>query len=118
AQTSLILCGPPGSEIGTPGFARRDAGDPMRLFNLALAVDEQRRYSRRYHSRQEMIDQVFVSADFFPVDAQQHRHPPAPGDVESHVELIEGQSVGDDPLVRAQNPRPDHAPVTARLRLP
>ena len=35
AQTSLILNGPPGSEIGTRGFDISDDGDAARLFNLA-----------------------------------------------------------------------------------
>jgi len=118
AQTSLILCGPPGSEIGTPGFPRHDAGDPVRLFNLALAIDPTRRFSRRYHDRGEMIDLIYASVDFFAVDGSGKRQPPAAGDVDSHIELIQGQSVGDDPNTRAHSVAPDHAPVMARLHLP
>ena len=34
AATTQILLGPPGSEIGTPGFERPDQGDGARLWNL------------------------------------------------------------------------------------
>jgi hypothetical protein len=34
AATTQILLGPPGSEIGTPGFDRPYQGDPWRLWNL------------------------------------------------------------------------------------
>jgi endonuclease/exonuclease/phosphatase family metal-dependent hydrolase len=119
AQTSLVLCGPPGSEIGTAGFARPDEGDAMRLFNLAPAISPERRYSRKYLGRPEMIDQVFVSDEFFPVDSANHRHPPLAGDVDSHIDFVAGSvpSVSDDPSARAAAIAPDHAPVTARLRL-
>src|SRR5215217_6250929 len=46
AQTSLLLTGPPGSEIGTLGFGRPDAGDDARLFNLAPKIPQERRFSR------------------------------------------------------------------------
>lgn len=35
AATTQLLQGPPGSELGTAGFARPDAGDGQRLWNLA-----------------------------------------------------------------------------------
>lgn len=119
AQTSLVVCGPPGSEIGTAGFAQPDKGDAMRLFNLAPAIAPERRYSRKYLGRPEMIDQIFVSGEFFPVDSANHRHPPLPGDVDSHIDFTAGSvpSVSDDPGARAAAIAPDHAPVTARLRL-
>ncbi len=38
AATTQILNGPPGSEIGTAGFSRPDAGDGDRLWNLAPMI--------------------------------------------------------------------------------
>jgi hypothetical protein len=35
ATTTQLLQGPPGSEIGTPGFAQPDQGDGQRMWNLA-----------------------------------------------------------------------------------
>ena len=35
AATTQLLQGPPGSEIGTPGFARPDRDDGERMWNLA-----------------------------------------------------------------------------------
>src|SRR6185295_2610880 len=66
AQTSLILSGPPGSEIGTPGFHRRDQGDDVRLFNLAPVIPEDRRFSRVHHGRGELLDQIFASDELLP----------------------------------------------------
>ncbi len=51
AQTSLLLLGPPGSELGTLGFNRPDQGDDTRLFNLAERIPDKRRYSRIHHGR-------------------------------------------------------------------
>src|SRR4051794_24832750 len=61
AATTQILLGPPGSEIGTAGFDRDDQGDGMRLWNLAALIPTQRRFTRRFHSRPELIDHVLVS---------------------------------------------------------
>src|SRR5262249_11687135 len=44
AATTQILLGPPGSEIGTPGYGRRDRGDGQRLWNLAPRIPEANRY--------------------------------------------------------------------------
>jgi endonuclease/exonuclease/phosphatase family metal-dependent hydrolase len=46
AATTQILLGPPGSEIGTPGYDQPDAGDRTRLWNLAALIPEPERYSR------------------------------------------------------------------------
>ena len=66
AQTSLVLNGPPGSEIGTPGFDRPDGGDDARLFNLAPLIPQERRYSRVARGRPEMLDQILASVGCFP----------------------------------------------------
>ena len=115
AQTSLILCGPPGSEIGTLGFNRPDQGDAMRLFNLAPAIDPARRYSRVENGRRELLDQIFGSEELFPVGPNNRRRLPL---VDSHIDF-ESQlpSVGENPGDRAGEVAPDHAPVTAAFDL-
>ncbi len=56
AATTQILLGPPGSEIGTPGFASDDQGDAWRLWNVAPLIPAERRFSRRFRGRGELID--------------------------------------------------------------
>ena len=56
AVTTTILAGP---EDGDP--ERPDKGDPVRLYNLADRIPSQRRYSRIYRGRGELIDHIFVS---------------------------------------------------------
>jgi endonuclease/exonuclease/phosphatase family metal-dependent hydrolase len=115
AQTSLILNGPPGSEIGTPGFNSPDRGDNVRLFNLAPRIPQARRFSRVERGRQELLDQIFASVEFFPIGEDNARRLP---EVDSHIDF-EGHlpSVGDDPDERAREIAPDHAPVTANFDL-
>ena len=115
AQTSLLLNGPTGSEIGTQGFDRPDEGDDVRLFNLAPAIAQERRFSRVHRGRGELLDQIFASEEFFPVELNNRRRLPI---VDSHIDF-ENQlsSVGDDPGERARETAPDHAPVTASFDL-
>ena len=61
AATTQILLGPPGSEIGTTGFDRPDQGDPHRLWNLGPLIPEERRFTRVFRGRPELIDHVLVS---------------------------------------------------------
>jgi endonuclease/exonuclease/phosphatase family metal-dependent hydrolase len=115
AQTSLILTGPPGSEIGTPGFDRPDQGDDVRLFNLAPVIPPERRFSRVEHGRPELLDQIFVSEELVPIGPDQRRRLPA---VDSHIDFAGPlPSVGDNPVARAAAIGPDHAPVTATFDL-
>jgi hypothetical protein len=58
AATTLILNGPPGSEIGTAGFDQPDQRDGDRMWNLAPLIPEERRFSRLYRGRMELIDHV------------------------------------------------------------
>lgn len=115
AQTSLLLNGPAGSAIGTLGFDRPDQGDDVRLFNLAPAIAEERRFSRVHHGRGELLDQIFASEELFPLGVDNRRRLPQ---VDSHIDF-QGQlpSVGDHPVERAQEIAPDHAPVTATFDL-
>lgn len=61
AATTALLHGPPGSEIGTPGFVRPDKGDGARLWNLAPLIPSAKRHSRTYHGKPELIDHILVS---------------------------------------------------------
>jgi endonuclease/exonuclease/phosphatase family metal-dependent hydrolase len=74
AQTSLILNGPEGSEIGTAGFDRPDRGDDARLFNVANAIAEARRFSRVHRGRGELLDQIFASEELLPDRRQRAPH--------------------------------------------
>jgi endonuclease/exonuclease/phosphatase family metal-dependent hydrolase len=115
AQTTLMLNGPPGSEIGTAGFHRPDQGDAARLFNLAPAIAEGRRYSRVHHGREELLDQIFASQEFFPLGPDNRRRIPV---ADSHVDFVtQLPSVSDNPGERADAVAPDHAPVTAEFEL-
>jgi len=114
AQTSLMLTGPPGSEIGTMGFERPDAGDDARLFSLAPCIPEERRFSRIERGRPELLDQIFASVELFPVDEDGERRLP---EADSHIDFRDRlPSVADDPGER-EDLGPDHAPVTARFEL-
>ncbi|MCA9875871.1 MAG: endonuclease/exonuclease/phosphatase family protein [Anaerolineales bacterium] len=115
AQTSLLLTGPSGSEIGTVGFNRPDKGDDVRLFNLAPLIPEARRYSRITNGRPELLDQIFASEEFFPVEANNKRRLPL---VDSLIDFTSQlPSVGDNPTVRDTATAPDHAPVVAMFAL-
>jgi endonuclease/exonuclease/phosphatase family metal-dependent hydrolase len=111
AQTSLLLAGPPGSEIGTSGFDRRDQGDDARLFNLAPQIPEERRFSRIHRGRRELIDHIYASEELLPFGADNRRRLPV---VDSHIDFRDQlPSVGENPNERAEEIAPDHAPVTA-----
>jgi endonuclease/exonuclease/phosphatase family metal-dependent hydrolase len=115
AQTSLLLNGPPGSQIGTLGFGRPDEGDDARLFNLAPVIPQERRFSRIERGRPELLDQVLASVEFFPIGGDGKRRLP---EADSHVDFRDRlPSVGDDPAEREEDVAPDHAPVTATFDL-
>ena len=109
AATTLILNGPPGSEIGTLGFDRADNGDGDRMWNLAPLIPESERFSRVYRGRPELIDHIFASR--FLVE-------------ESTVESVNTvmaagldalPSMDDDAGSRRCEPGSDHAAVIARF---
>ena len=108
AQTSLVLNGPPGSEIGTLGFARPDDGDDTRLFNLAPLIPQERRFSRVERGRAELLDQILASVECFPAGEDGKRRLP---EADAHVDFRERlPSVTDDPSERKDDVAPDHAP--------
>ena len=106
AATTQILSGPPGSEIGTGGFERDDAGDRLRLWNLAPLIPDAERYSRVNHGRRELIDHIFASHALLAPLPEVHV-------VHDH----DLPSVTEDPSAHASKPGSDHAPVFATFPL-
>ncbi|MFI6656168.1 endonuclease/exonuclease/phosphatase family protein [Streptomyces sp. NPDC050523] len=108
AATTQILLGPPGSEIGTPGYDRPDRGDAARLWDVAPLIPPEERYSRINSGRRELIDHIMMSHRLV------HRVTAAgtglPGDGTLRL-----PSVGQDPAERRGEAASDHAPVWARV---
>ncbi|MEU1119804.1 MULTISPECIES: endonuclease/exonuclease/phosphatase family protein [unclassified Streptomyces] len=110
AATTQILLGPPGSEIGTPGFDRPDKGDAARLWDMAPLIPADRRFSRIHAGRRELIDHVLVSRGL--LDQVRSAGTGAPGAAAAAL-----PSVADgDPAVRRDAAGSDHAPVWVRLQ--
>ncbi|MEU6764367.1 endonuclease/exonuclease/phosphatase family protein [Streptomyces sp. NPDC046853] len=109
AATTQILLGPPGSEIGTPGFEHPDKGDAQRLWNTAPLIPAEQRYSRIHAGRRELIDHVLVSRSFLSLVTEAGTG--VPGTAATAL-----PSVGDeDPAGRRNAPGSDHAPVWIRI---
>jgi endonuclease/exonuclease/phosphatase family metal-dependent hydrolase len=107
AATTQIVNGPPGSEIGTAGEERPDAGDASRLLNLAPLIPADRRFSRVYRGLGELIDHVFVSRALRP-------HVKSARTVPGADRL---PSITDNATARKDAPVSDHAMVVAELDL-
>jgi endonuclease/exonuclease/phosphatase family metal-dependent hydrolase len=105
AGTTQILLGPPGSEIGTGGFDRPDQGDPYRLWNLAPLIPEERRYTRVFRGRRELIDHVLVSHALVRRVTRVDTTPQEP------------PSITEFPTERRNARTSDHRPVFAELEL-
>lgn len=105
AATTQILHGPPGSEIGTPGYERADKGDAERLWNLAPLIPEEERCSRIYRGRRELIDHLLVS----------HRLLDTVENVTTGFDST--PSITDNPTERRGVAGSDHRPVVATLSL-
>ncbi|MEN3280521.1 MAG: hypothetical protein V7607_1661 [Solirubrobacteraceae bacterium] len=107
AATTQMLLGPPGSQLGTGGFDQPDAGDGMRLWNLAPLIPDGEGYSRIFEGRRELIDHVLVS-----------RRLVGPGNLPGvRVHHQSAGSIGVDPLARRDEPASDHDPVLAHLNI-
>jgi endonuclease/exonuclease/phosphatase family metal-dependent hydrolase len=106
-----------------------DSWDTARLYNLVDAIPlrgddskgkwflpAEQRYTRIYRGRRDLIDHILVSKGLL---TQTGSQPPQwrVMKVQSLVDSIEGQSVGDNPVERFGEDRPDHAPVYALFDL-
>ena len=113
AATTQLMLGPGGSEIGTLGALRPDAGDGARLWNLAPLLPEDQRFSRVYRGRGELIDHILVSRALLERVTEVRTRLPAPA-VAAGAEL---PSVTENPTERRDAPGSDHAPVVATFDL-
>lgn len=103
AATTQIIYGPDGSQLGTPGFGRPDAGDASRLWNIAARIPYGHRFSRLHGGDRELIDHIMLS--------------------NSLVQNLSGAdaytqditTIGNTPASRRDATVPDHAPVTVRI---
>jgi hypothetical protein len=95
-----------GQNSAPAGADRPDKGDAFRLWNLASLIAEDRRYSRVYRGRKELIDHILVS------HALRDR-------VQEVRSVIDHPlpSVNDTPGERRDAVDSDHAPVLARIDL-
>ncbi|MEU6536163.1 endonuclease/exonuclease/phosphatase family protein [Streptomyces sp. NPDC047000] len=110
AATTQILLGPPGSELGTPGYERPDNGDPARLWDVAPLIPAERRYSRISFGRRELIDHILASHRLV------HRITAAGTGLPDDGALLL-PSVHEAPSERRGVPGSDHAPVWVRVDL-
>lgn len=108
AATTQILLGPPGSEIGTPGYDRPDNGDAARLWDVAPLIPAAQRYSRVNAGRRELIDHVLLSHRLVRRVAGAGTGLPDEG-------APRLPSVGPDPVERRGAAGSDHAPVWVRV---
>ncbi|MFJ9960775.1 endonuclease/exonuclease/phosphatase family protein [Streptomyces avermitilis] len=111
AATTQILLGPPGSEIGTPGYEQPDRGDATRLWDVAPRIPADRRYSRINSGRRELIDHILVSHRLVHRIGEAGTGLPAGGDA------FRLPSIGADPGERRGAPGSDHAPVWVRVEV-
>jgi endonuclease/exonuclease/phosphatase family metal-dependent hydrolase len=109
AATTQILYGPPGSQLDTPGFARPDAGDRLRLWNLANRIPAEQRFTRRFEGHGELIDHVLVSRTLL--------DPLPVVEVIRQTGLGQLPSITADAAARRTQPASDHAAVLAHLQL-
>ncbi|MEV3885489.1 endonuclease/exonuclease/phosphatase family protein [Streptomyces griseoincarnatus] len=108
AATTQLLLGPPGSEIGTPGYDRPDRGDGVRLWDVAPLIPASERYSRVNSGRRELIDHVLLSHRL--VRRVSAAGTGLPDDGPPRL-----PSVGADPGERRGVAGSDHAPVWVRV---
>ena len=115
AATTQILNGPPGSEIGTAGENQPDRGDAWRLLNLAPLMPADKRYSRIFRGRRELIDHIFVSTAL----RSEVREVTTVTGWSAAGRAVAGgaalPSITEVPTARKSDPVSDHAMVFARL---
>ncbi|MEU6337411.1 endonuclease/exonuclease/phosphatase family protein [Streptomyces cellulosae] len=108
AATTQMLLGPPGSEMGAPGYDRPDRGDAVRLWDVAPLIPASERYSRVNSGRRELIDHVLLSHRL--VRRVSAAGTGLPDDGPPRL-----PSVGADPGERRGVAGSDHAPVWVRV---
>lgn len=126
AATSQLILGPEDRDATS-----QDALDSVRLYNLAAGIprrggmendlqflDPTENYTRIYQDRGELIDHIIVSRSLLGPGPELTQGGSYVKEVRSRVDLIKGQSVGDDPTERIGKQAPDHAPVYVRFELP
>ena len=101
AITTQILLGPEDSNV-----SREDQGDDTRLYNLTDLIAPDRRYSRVYKKRRELIDHILVTRDLRL----------AATFVDSFV--ADTEPITESAENRQDKPMSDHAPIYARFTLP
>ncbi|MEP7288163.1 MAG: endonuclease/exonuclease/phosphatase family protein [Chloroflexota bacterium] len=101
AVSSQIMFGPEDRSLATP-----DKFDDIRLYSLDEYIPPDRRFSRLYLKRRELIDHIAVSHELIFRKRQ----------VDSYVEPIE--NIDGETEWRREATFPDHAPVYARFTLP
>jgi endonuclease/exonuclease/phosphatase family metal-dependent hydrolase len=124
AASTQILLGPEDLDA-----SRADAGDATRLYNLVLPipgpqgtkgdvamVPPERRFSRRFNGRGELIDHVLASRHL--LGAYAGGRFTGLARVDALVETIVGEDAAAGPLARLANVRPDHAPILAAFEIP
>jgi hypothetical protein len=103
AATAQILYGPDGSQLGTPGFDRPDAGDASRLWNIAPRIPDGHRFSRHHGGDRELIDHILLS----------HSLVQNLAGADSYTQDV--TAIGNTPSSRRDATVPDHAPVTVSI---
>jgi endonuclease/exonuclease/phosphatase family metal-dependent hydrolase len=109
AATTQLLQGPPGSELETGGFAQPDQGDGQRMWNLALRIPAEQRFTRVFRGRRELIDHVFASRVLLS---------PLPEVTTATAGAGALHSVTENPRTEVGKPGSDHAAVIATFQLP
>lgn len=124
AASTQMLLGPEDLDA-----SRADAGDATRLYNLTQPIPgpqgtkgdvtmlpPERRFSRRFNGRGELIDHVLASRHLLGAYAAGRFTGLAR--VDALVETILGEDAAAGPLARLANARPDHAPILATFEIP
>jgi endonuclease/exonuclease/phosphatase family metal-dependent hydrolase len=106
ADTTRLLNGPRGSELGTAGAQIPDKGDASRLWNLASLIPEAERFSRVHNGRPELIDHVLVSHALLDKVGEVHT-----------LDAAHLPSIGDNPREAHPVRASDHSPVLVNLAL-
>jgi endonuclease/exonuclease/phosphatase family metal-dependent hydrolase len=101
AVTSQIIAGPEDRSLN-----QRDKFDDIRLYNLTDYISPDRRFSRLYNKKRELIDHIYASHELI----FRHRQ------VDAYVEPID--NIDADTDARRESYFPDHAPIFARFTIP